>query len=231
MPALLIVVGVGWLTSALEKSANKGIGQDEIIITITVRRGAMVFAMLASLCFVAGGYFILSPRRLFHDGWRYVPPKDYILGFVCILFFGYCFIASIIRLIKPKVIMQISKDGLVVPNGGKNQRLIVWEDIWEVKRTDRGLCIWLENPARYPADSTDPPETSVYVSIRSINYKIDDVERLIRSKLTSPPNDIVNDEEMKEIMAFEKDLDAGLEDINAGRYQIIDIEHRQNTYK
>jgi hypothetical protein len=32
MPALLIVVGVGWLTSALEKSANKGIGQEEIII-------------------------------------------------------------------------------------------------------------------------------------------------------------------------------------------------------
>jgi len=34
-------------------------------------------------------------------------------------------------------------------------------------------------------------------------------------------NNIVDDEEMKEIMFFEKDLNNGLEDIKKGRYKII----------
>jgi predicted transcriptional regulator len=34
-------------------------------------------------------------------------------------------------------------------------------------------------------------------------------------------NNIVDDEEMKEIMFFEKDLNKGLEDIKKGRYKII----------
>ncbi|MDR3011841.1 MAG: DUF1778 domain-containing protein [Chitinispirillales bacterium] len=34
-------------------------------------------------------------------------------------------------------------------------------------------------------------------------------------------NNVVDDEEMAEIMSFEKDLDAGLEDIRAGRYRIV----------
>ena len=34
-------------------------------------------------------------------------------------------------------------------------------------------------------------------------------------------NNIVDDEEMKEIMFFEKDMNKGLEDIRKGRYKII----------
>jgi len=34
-------------------------------------------------------------------------------------------------------------------------------------------------------------------------------------------NNIVDDEEMKEMMLFEKDLNKGLEDIKKGRYKII----------
>ena len=62
------------------------------------------------------------------------------------------------------------------------------------------------NTLKRAADG-DRRTISNYIEYATINYVFN--------------NSIVDDEEMKEIMFFEKDIDKGLEDIKKGRYKII----------
>lgn len=49
---------------------------------------------------------------------------------------------------------------------------------------------------------------SNYLEFAALNYTVNEA--------------VVDDDEMKEILAFEKDIKKGLDDISAGRYEIID---------
>jgi len=62
------------------------------------------------------------------------------------------------------------------------------------------------NTLKRAADG-DRRTISNYIEYATINYVFN--------------NSITDDEEMKEIMFFEKDMDKGLEDIKKGRYKII----------
>jgi len=186
---LFLVCGVGGIsTFILDKKENKDIAQEKNI-TITDKRGKMIALMFACLCFVIASYFTLPFNHLFDDNRSYTPTMGYIVGIVGMLFFGFGFISSIIRLIKPMLIMEILDEGLVVSKGFKNQVFIAWEDIKGIARNDTYLFIYLKNPNLYPVNkvvnflNTKMTGTNIYIPINSINYNIEQVVNIIRDKL------------------------------------------------
>jgi hypothetical protein len=185
----LLMFGVGGVcVYVLEKRGNKDIEEEKTII-ITDKRGKMIALTLACLCFVIVCYLVLPFNHLFDGNRRYTPSLGYIVGIAGILFFGFGFISSIIRLIKPKLTMQISDEGLVISKGLKNQIFIAWRNIEEVGINETFLLIYLKNPNLYPVNrvlnflNKRLTGTNINIPINSINYNIEQVENIIRNKL------------------------------------------------
>ena len=130
---LLMFGGGGVCFYVLEKKGNKDIEQEKII-TITDKRSKMVALILLCLSFVFFGYLVLPFNNVFNGARGYTPVLGYIVGITCILFFGFGFITSVIRLTKPSLVMQISDEGLMISKGFKNRQLIAWKDIKWKKR-------------------------------------------------------------------------------------------------
>ena len=185
----LLLFGVGGVcVYVLEKKENKDIGQGKTI-TIIDQRGKMFALMLGCLSFVFACYLILPFNHLF-DGTRgYTPVIGYIIGVAGILFFGFGFIMSIIRLVKPKLVMQISDEGLVIAKGIKNQLLIAWGDIERIAINDTFLLVYLKNPDLYRVNrvldylNTKLTGTNINIPLASINYNIKQLKKRIREKL------------------------------------------------
>ena len=194
----LLLFGVGGVCFyVLDKKGNKNIGQEKVI-TVTDKRGKMIALALACSGFVFAGYLMLPFNHLF-DGTRgYTPVLGYIAGIAGILFFGFGLITSIIRLIKPRPVMQISDEGLVISKGIKNQQFIAWKDIEKVTVNKLFLFVYLKNPELYRVNkvldylNTKLTGTNINIPLNSINYDIGQIEKLIRNKLDSQKDEKVH---------------------------------------
>ena len=183
---LLAFCAGGMSTYMIQAKKKKNIEQEQII-TITDNRSKMTVSLLCYLSLVIVSYLFLPFNHIFDDthtsGFRrYTPTIGYIVGISGILFFGWTFFLSITRLVKPRLILQISDKGLVI----KKQVLIAWKDVKNVKRNDtsvvkghdRSLFICLKNPELY-----DIKRDYVTINLDSTYYSTEQIASFIRNKL------------------------------------------------
>jgi len=107
----------------LNRKGSKRVGQGGIA-SITDDRGKMMALMIGCLAFVIAGYSALPFNHLYDDSNRYTPAFGWIIGTISILFFGFGLIVSIIKLVKPRVAMQIKGSESPVISFSKNQLTI-----------------------------------------------------------------------------------------------------------
>ena len=188
--ALLLMSGVGGVcVYMLERKEDKHI-EPEKTITITDKRSKTIALMIGCLSFVIVGYLFLPFNHLFDNIRRYTPIMGWSVGIAGILFFGFGFVMSITSLIKPKIILQLSDEGILIPEGFRNQKLIAWKDIKEVAKNDTFLFIYLKNPKLYTVNkvsdfiSTGMTGTNINIPLSVIDYNIEQVENFIKNKLT-----------------------------------------------
>ncbi len=170
---LLSFGGGGIVYYALNKKGNKKIEKSEKI-TIKESPRKLIFLLLGCLIFVICCYGFLPFNHLFDDNYKYTPALGYIVGITGILFFGFGFVTAIIRLVKPRTIMQISDEGLLIVKN-KKQELIYWEAIAETSSNHKYLFIHMDSP-HFAVDRT------ISIPINLIEYNIDEIENLIREK-------------------------------------------------
>ena len=186
MMGLLFFGGCGIFIYLLNKKGNKKIEDGKTLIIIYTRT-KMIALMFMSLIFVVLGCFFL----LFKDTHTVL---DYIFGIAEILFFGSGFFASIIILIKPKILMKISNEGIFIPKGfgliNREFLFFAWEDIENIGRNKEFFSVYLKNPTIYPVNkivsiiNNKVAGTNINLPISSFNYNIDEVENFIKNKLS-----------------------------------------------
>jgi hypothetical protein len=85
---------------------------------------------VVSLLFVAIGFYLadgLDAMRLPLPVWVIV-----ITSFVCILFFGLCFVYALYRLLSPKPAVVISREGIFDNASAVGAGMLKWEEIAEI---------------------------------------------------------------------------------------------------
>jgi hypothetical protein len=187
---VLLSFGVGGICiNVFEKKGNKRAKQKDVT-TITEQHSKIIALMLSCLAFMVLGYFVLPFNHLFDNTRFYTPVMGWIVGVISILFFGYGFVVSIKRLIKPRIIIQISDDGFFVSTGDnkRSQFLIDWKDIDVIGKTDLAFLIYLKNPDLYPTNkllsSFNIEESDINIALSIINhYDIEVLESIIRNKI------------------------------------------------
>jgi hypothetical protein len=173
----LSLFGVGGAAVyALERKRNRKIERRQTIM-LKQSRGKLIVLHSACLAFVLGGLLFLPFFHLFDHSHRYSPTLGYIIGTAGMLLFGAGAVASIIRLIKPETVMQISDEGLLIPKG-KKQELIRWDEILAMSHNDNFLVIHLSSP-----DAA--VERTVDIPVALIEYGADKIEDLIREKINN----------------------------------------------
>ncbi|MDR2910952.1 MAG: hypothetical protein LBV47_06275 [Bacteroidales bacterium] len=171
----LSLFGVGGAAVyALERKGNRKIERQQII-TLKQSRRKLIVLLWACLAFVLCGLLCLPFFHLFDDSPHYTPTRGYIIGIAGMLFFGFGAVASIIRLIKPEPVIQISDGGLLILKG-KRHELIRWDEIQATSHDDHFLFIHLSSP-----DAA--VDRTVSVPVVMIEYGTDEIENLIREKI------------------------------------------------
>ena len=181
----LLFFGVGGICYyVLNRKGSKRIKQEKIVI-ITDQRRKIIALMIACLCFVIAGYSALPFNHLYDDSDRYTPTFGWIMGSISISFFGFGFVISIIKLVKPRLVVQISTEGLIIPKGIGRRIFFAWKDIQAVRTTDSFLFVYLKNPDLYPANkmlgsiNAKLTGTNINIPLTFINHDIEHLENFI----------------------------------------------------
>lgn len=145
--------------------------------TVTIRQNRTKLRALLAACFVFAvcGWLFLPFNHLFDTARRYTPAIGCTIGIAGILFGCAGVAVSGIGLMKPKIIMQISDEGLIVPKG-KKQELIGWSEIQAISRNDNFLFIHLSAP-------DDAVRRTVDIPVALMEYDANQIEDLIIKKI------------------------------------------------
>ncbi len=125
-----------------------------------VSRGKTLLLVLGALAFVAAGIWFVgsaetiaasSRRALFQD-----PAIVLLFGWIAILFFGACGLIGVRQLFRSEPVMEIDDRGILWRR--RSDQPIPWDAIVRIEPcamyNQKFLCLWLDDPARYPAKST-----------------------------------------------------------------------------
>jgi len=185
---VLLFFGVGGICYyVLDKKGNEKIRQEKVI-TITYKRGKMIALLLTSFSFMFVFYLMLPFNHLFDDLNTYTPVLGYIIGTIGVLFSGLGFTLSIVRLIKPSFIMQLSDEGILFPDGLKKQMFIAWKEVAAILISDKYFSVYLKNPDLYPVNKVvnfinkKVTGTNINIPRDSINYNIEQLKNFIENK-------------------------------------------------
>ena len=172
----LLFFGVGGICYYfLDKKGNKQVEYNGEK-TFVDKRSASVVLLISCLVFVFVCYLLLPFHHIFDDNWRYTPTMGWIIGMAGILFFGAGAVAAIKRLIKPRIIMQISDKGLLVIDGLKSV-FIEWKDVQGVSKNDIIFFVHYQRPKNKQPHAAK-------IALSSINhYNIEQIENLIMDKI------------------------------------------------
>ena len=180
---VLLSIGVlGICIYVIDRKKNKVV-ERKSKITIIEQRSKIIALLIACLVFVGLGYSVLPFNHLF-DGSAlgYTPAVGYTAGIVAILFFGYGFVVSIKRLIKPRIIMQISDKGLYIAEEVKKQTFIEWKDVIDISKSDLIFFIHYKRPQS--KNKQESKTVNVKIAIALIkHYDIEQIESIIVNKI------------------------------------------------
>jgi hypothetical protein len=159
----------------LDKKGNKRVEYNGEK-TFVDKRSKSVVLLIGSSMFVFACYLFLPFHHIFDDNLRYSPTLGWIIGVAGILFFGAGIVVAIKRLIKPRIIMQISDKGLLVIDGLK-PIFIEWKDVQGVSKNDMIFFVQYQRPK-------NKQPRMARIALSSLNhYNIEQIEDLIMEKI------------------------------------------------
>ncbi|MDR2860952.1 MAG: hypothetical protein LBV07_00130 [Syntrophobacterales bacterium] len=150
--------------------------------TITEDRGKIIINLLIIL-FILPIILacIAAPYEFFDAASGYAPVVSYVIAVLGISFFSCILISSIIRLIKPKIVIQISDDGISVPKGFYKLVFIPWEEVMEINHSRLSVFICLQNRHKYfPQKSSKG--TDIRVAIHMAKYSAEEIIEILHKK-------------------------------------------------
>lgn len=133
---------------------NVNFNVDADHIDIPNSKGKLVFLLIGSLLFVAGGiWFINNPSAFKNSGLYYRPNWETIaIGYTSVIFFGLCAITFIYVFFNNKPGLVINTDGIII-SPMVSEKIVKWSDIEkfdiiDIART-RIIMIYIKNPEEY----------------------------------------------------------------------------------
>jgi hypothetical protein len=164
-------------------------------VIIKLSKSKIALLTIGSALFVLAGIWMLLNAD---EQTRRSPIVLKIVGVAAILFFGICFIYSIIKLFDNKPGLIVDDKGITDNSSGVAAGFIPWKKIKSIKvieiKSTRFLLIYTSNPESYLNDKNTFKKkmmqlnnkmygTPVNISSNSLKFKFDDLEQLLQSCL------------------------------------------------
>jgi len=172
--------------------------------TVVIKLSKIKIALLisGSVLFVLAGIWIFM---IADEQTRRSPIILKTAGIAAILFFGVCFIYGIIKLFDSKPGLIIDDKGITDNSSGVAAGFIPWQDIIRFTTTQvqstRFLLIYTLNPESYLEGKNSLKKkmmrlnykmygTPFSISSNSLQFKFDDLEKLLQSRLENYKSDL-----------------------------------------
>lgn len=96
-------------------------------VVIYPSKPKIFFIAAGSLLFVALGFYLVNERETMH-----VPVRVILASYICIPFFGLCFVYALYRLLSPKPSVVITREGIFDNATAVGAGMLKWEEIAEI---------------------------------------------------------------------------------------------------
>ena len=147
--------------------------------TITDKRSTSVILLIVCLAVVIVGYLILPFHQVLDERGGVYTGLGWISSVLGILFGGAGVVVAIKRLIKPRIIMQISDKGLTVVEGFNKPLFIEWKNVQGVSKNDTIFFVHYQG-------KRNKQLRDAKIALSAINhYNIEQIESLIIEKINS----------------------------------------------
>lgn len=133
-------------------------------IEIPLSKVKMVLLLIGALLFVALGLILIiyEPESINQSNryaWIMNPFPRFLMGFVCVTFFGFAAITMFFRLFNKKTGLIINERGIYDNSSATALGFILWEDVKEVKMVtvnqSKFILVIVQNPAHYLTKTTN----------------------------------------------------------------------------
>jgi hypothetical protein len=166
------------------------------LVSIPLSKSKIVFSLLASLAFVAGGIWIFGPMA--GDSDRLDPLAAKTIGILSIMFFGATGITAARKLFDNQPGLIINEEGVFDNSSGVSAGMIPWNDITGFEKfqvmSTKLLLIRVRNPdayvsrvtnrfkARIMAANSASYGTPISISPHSLDIRFEQLLALLESK-------------------------------------------------
>ena len=123
-------------------------------IEIPLSKTKLFLLFLGSIAFIVGGIWMVANPNGFATSYRPTNPVFIFgLGFVSIIFFGFCLVNIAKKLLDSAPGLVIDEKGIYDNSGAISLGLILWSDILELRTTEvfkqRFIVVIVNNPEQY----------------------------------------------------------------------------------
>lgn len=156
------------------------------------KRKTLKFFIFAIIFTVLGSLFILSPKTFIRATDTFMIT---LIGYVCIVFFGFCSIYAGMKLFDKKSALVIDEEGIQDNSSGVAASKILWKDVKgvyeETVSGQRFIMIDVRNPKDYLTKEKNPIKrrmmelnfklygTPIHITANALKISYDDLLKLI----------------------------------------------------